>query len=90
MSCLSGTLTQFTLVLYGTASASAGLSTPDSVQLPEDGCKTYDLSQICTGKSSTAEIRVPPAAQHLYVQCCVHSFVSQYTLEIDVKFHLFI
>ncbi|XP_026786123.1 furin (paired basic amino acid cleaving enzyme) a [Pangasianodon hypophthalmus] len=43
-----GTLTQFTLVLYGTASTSAGLSAPDSIQLPEDGCKTYDLSQICT------------------------------------------
>ncbi|XP_053368611.1 furin (paired basic amino acid cleaving enzyme) a [Clarias gariepinus] len=43
-----GTLTQFTLVLYGTASASAGSSMPDSNQLPEEGCKTYDLSQICT------------------------------------------
>uniref|UniRef100_A0A4W4GA02 P/Homo B domain-containing protein n=1 Tax=Electrophorus electricus TaxID=8005 RepID=A0A4W4GA02_ELEEL len=40
-----GTLTQFTLVLYGTA---AGSSTPDSSQPPDDGCKTYDLSQICT------------------------------------------
>uniref|UniRef100_A0A4W4GA07 P/Homo B domain-containing protein n=1 Tax=Electrophorus electricus TaxID=8005 RepID=A0A4W4GA07_ELEEL len=39
-----GTLTQFTLVLYGTA---AGSSTPDSSQPPDDGCKTYDLSQIC-------------------------------------------
>lgn len=69
MSCLPGTLTQFVLVLYGTASTSAGFSTPDSIQLPEDGCKTYDLSQICTGKSFTAEVRVPPAAQQLYVQC---------------------
>ncbi|XP_060797058.1 furin (paired basic amino acid cleaving enzyme) a [Neoarius graeffei] len=37
-----GTLTQFMLVLYGTA------STHNSIQVPEDGCKTYDLSQICT------------------------------------------
>lgn len=69
MSCLSGTLTQFMLVLYGTASTSAGLSTPDSNQLPEDGCKTYDLSQICTGISFTVKERVPPAVRHLYVQC---------------------
>lgn len=51
------------LVLYGTA------STHNSIQVPEDGCKTYDLSQICTGKHSTAEVTVPPVAQHLYMQC---------------------
>ncbi|XP_076880973.1 furin (paired basic amino acid cleaving enzyme) a [Brachyhypopomus gauderio] len=43
-----GTLTQFTLVLYGTAPASAGSSMPDASQPSDDGCKTYDLSQICT------------------------------------------
>lgn len=63
MSCPLGTLTQFMLVLYGTA------STHNSIQVPEDGCKTYDLSQICTGKHSTAEVTVPPVAQHLYMQC---------------------
>ncbi|KTG04574.1 hypothetical protein cypCar_00024984 [Cyprinus carpio] len=39
-----GTLTQFTLVLYGTASRLSGPSAADS-----SSCKTYDLNQICTG-----------------------------------------
>uniref|UniRef100_A0AAR2KBX8 P/Homo B domain-containing protein n=1 Tax=Pygocentrus nattereri TaxID=42514 RepID=A0AAR2KBX8_PYGNA len=43
-----GTLTQFTLVLYGTASSFSGPSTPDSSQPTEGSCKTYDLSQMCT------------------------------------------
>ncbi|KAL7866796.1 hypothetical protein AOLI_G00146100 [Acnodon oligacanthus] len=43
-----GTLTQFTLVLYGTASSSGGPSIPDSSQPTEGSCKTYDLSQMCT------------------------------------------
>uniref|UniRef100_A0A8C1PWI2 Furin (paired basic amino acid cleaving enzyme) a n=1 Tax=Cyprinus carpio TaxID=7962 RepID=A0A8C1PWI2_CYPCA len=38
-----GTLTQFTLVLYGTASSLSGPSAADS-----SSCKTYDLNQICT------------------------------------------
>uniref|UniRef100_A0A9J8C3X8 Furin (paired basic amino acid cleaving enzyme) a n=1 Tax=Cyprinus carpio carpio TaxID=630221 RepID=A0A9J8C3X8_CYPCA len=38
-----GTLTQFTLVLYGTASRLSGPSAADS-----SSCKTYDLNQICT------------------------------------------
>uniref|UniRef100_W5U9N0 Furin-1 n=1 Tax=Ictalurus punctatus TaxID=7998 RepID=W5U9N0_ICTPU len=65
-----GTLTQFTLVLYGTASASAGLSTPDSVQLPEDGCKTYDLSQICTECNP---------GFYMYQQGCVHECPAGFT-----------
>ncbi|XP_052006866.1 furin (paired basic amino acid cleaving enzyme) a [Xyrauchen texanus] len=43
-----GTLTQFTLVLYGTASSLSGPSTPDSSQTADSSCKTYDLNQICT------------------------------------------
>ncbi|KAI4900385.1 hypothetical protein NFI96_012400 [Prochilodus magdalenae] len=43
-----GTLTQFTLVLFGTASSSGGPSTPDSSQPADGSCKTYDLSQRCT------------------------------------------
>uniref|UniRef100_A0A673LIG2 Furin-1-like n=1 Tax=Sinocyclocheilus rhinocerous TaxID=307959 RepID=A0A673LIG2_9TELE len=43
-----GTLTQFTLVLYGTASSLSGPSAADS-----SSCKTYDLNQICTGKSQS-------------------------------------
>ncbi|KAK7170849.1 hypothetical protein R3I94_000913 [Phoxinus phoxinus] len=43
-----GTLTQFTLVLYGTASGLSGPSTADSSQTADSSCKTYDLSQICT------------------------------------------
>uniref|UniRef100_A0A671KU90 Furin-1-like n=1 Tax=Sinocyclocheilus anshuiensis TaxID=1608454 RepID=A0A671KU90_9TELE len=38
-----GTLTQFTLVLYGSASSLSGSSAADS-----SSCKTYDLNQICT------------------------------------------
>lgn len=43
-----GTLTQFTLILYGTASSSGGPSTSDSSQTTDGSCKTYDLNQICT------------------------------------------
>uniref|UniRef100_A0A8B9RGT0 Furin (paired basic amino acid cleaving enzyme) a n=1 Tax=Astyanax mexicanus TaxID=7994 RepID=A0A8B9RGT0_ASTMX len=43
-----GTLTQFTLILYGTASSSGGPSTADSSQTTDGSCKTYDLNQICT------------------------------------------
>uniref|UniRef100_A0A8C4GN93 Furin (paired basic amino acid cleaving enzyme) a n=1 Tax=Dicentrarchus labrax TaxID=13489 RepID=A0A8C4GN93_DICLA len=44
-----GTLTQFTLVLYGTGSASSSSSVTSQ---PGNGsCKTLDLRQICIGKS---------------------------------------
>lgn len=43
-----GTLTQFTLVLYGTASGLSSSSTADSSQTADSSCKTYDLNQICT------------------------------------------
>ncbi|XP_057209508.1 furin (paired basic amino acid cleaving enzyme) a [Triplophysa rosa] len=43
-----GTLTQFTLVLYGTAPSLPGSSTPDSGETVDSSCKTYDLDQICT------------------------------------------
>lgn len=45
-----GTLTQFTLVLYGTSSGLSSPSTADSSQTADSSCKTYDLNQICTGK----------------------------------------
>ncbi|XP_062869145.1 furin (paired basic amino acid cleaving enzyme) a [Trichomycterus rosablanca] len=65
-----GTLTQFTLVLYGTASTSAGSSTPDSNPLPEDGCKTVDLSQICTECNP---------GFYLYQQICVRECPAGFT-----------
>ncbi|XP_073762993.1 furin (paired basic amino acid cleaving enzyme) a isoform X1 [Danio rerio] len=43
-----GTLTQFTLVLYGTASSLSRSSTAGSSQTADSSCKTYDLNQICT------------------------------------------
>ncbi|XP_051947682.1 furin-1-like [Xyrauchen texanus] len=43
-----GTLTQFMLVLYGTASSLSGPFTPDSSQTADISCKTYDLNAICT------------------------------------------
>ncbi|TRY92453.1 hypothetical protein DNTS_028160, partial [Danionella cerebrum] len=44
----TSTLTQFTLVLYGTALSYSSTSAGDSSQTADSSCKTYDLSQICT------------------------------------------
>ncbi|XP_034045297.1 furin-1-like [Thalassophryne amazonica] len=41
-----GTLTQFTLVLYGTGPASSSTSDKEQTQ-PANNCKTVDLRQIC-------------------------------------------
>lgn len=43
---ISGTLTKFTLVLYGTATDSPSLSN----QLESSGCKTLTPSQTCVGE----------------------------------------
>lgn len=43
---VSGTLTKFTLVLYGTATDSPSLSN----QLESSGCKTLTPSQTCVGE----------------------------------------
>ncbi|XP_073715337.1 furin (paired basic amino acid cleaving enzyme) a [Misgurnus anguillicaudatus] len=43
-----GTLTQFTLVLYGTAPSLPISSAPDSGEMIDSSCKTYDLNQVCT------------------------------------------
>uniref|UniRef100_A0A8C9YC54 Furin (paired basic amino acid cleaving enzyme) a n=1 Tax=Sander lucioperca TaxID=283035 RepID=A0A8C9YC54_SANLU len=55
-----GTLTQFTLVLYGTGSASS--SSSDKAQPGSDNCKTLDLRQICIECN---------AGYYLYKQGCV-------------------
>lgn len=43
---VAGTLTKFTLVLYGTATDSPSLSN----QLESSGCKTLTPSQTCVGE----------------------------------------
>lgn len=43
---VAGTLTKFTLVLYGTATESPSLSN----QLESSGCKTLTPSQTCVGE----------------------------------------
>ncbi|KAI1889765.1 hypothetical protein AGOR_G00166300 [Albula goreensis] len=42
-----GTLTQFTLVLYGTGSSSINLSGSDFSQPSNNSCKTFDDKQVC-------------------------------------------
>uniref|UniRef100_A0A8C7T9V9 Furin (paired basic amino acid cleaving enzyme) a n=1 Tax=Oncorhynchus mykiss TaxID=8022 RepID=A0A8C7T9V9_ONCMY len=48
-----GTLTQFTLVLYGTGSDSPSSTAKDLSQPSNGSCKTFDLQQICIGKNVT-------------------------------------
>uniref|UniRef100_A0A673LM62 Furin-1-like n=1 Tax=Sinocyclocheilus rhinocerous TaxID=307959 RepID=A0A673LM62_9TELE len=64
-----GTLTQFTLVLYGTASSLSGPSAADS-----SSCKTYDLNQICTGKSQKCN-----PGFYLYQTGCVRDCPGGFT-----------
>ncbi|XP_030620829.1 furin (paired basic amino acid cleaving enzyme) a [Chanos chanos] len=64
-----GTLTQFTLVLYGTASSSASPSLYNFSEASDGSCKTYDLNQLC--------IECDPGFylfQHSCVRTCPHGF----------------
>lgn len=49
---VAGTLTKFTLVLYGTATDSPSLSN----QLESSGCKTLTPSQTCVGEYGDSRV----------------------------------
>ncbi|XP_029430367.1 furin-like [Rhinatrema bivittatum] len=68
-----GTLTQFDLVLYGTASESPGFSS----QLESSGCKTIASSQTCV---------VCEEGFYLYLKSCVKACPPGYTTSVQ-KIH---
>lgn len=83
LSLYSGTLTQFTLVLYGTASSLPGSSTPDSGETVDSSCKTYDLNQICTGASQSYwRWKCAP-----YLLLIVHTYLHQVLENISIFFY---
>ncbi|KAM4630950.1 furin (paired basic amino acid cleaving enzyme) a isoform 1-T3 [Polymixia lowei] len=65
-----GTLTQFTLVLYGTGSPSSSSSSKDLSQPGNGSCKTLDLRQMCIECN---------AGYYLFQQGCVKSCPPGYT-----------
>lgn len=65
-----GTLTQFTLVLYGTAPSLPISSSPDSGVMVDSSCKTYDLNQVCTECNP---------GFYLYQKGCVRDCPAGYT-----------
>ncbi|KAJ3594058.1 hypothetical protein NHX12_006390, partial [Muraenolepis orangiensis] len=66
-----GTLTQFTLVLYGTGSAWSSPSDKESDQPANGSCKTLDLRQMCIECN---------AGYYLYQQYCVTECPAGYSL----------
>src|SRR4029434_2906089 len=65
-SSVSGTLTQFMLVLYGSGTDTVDTSSPDLSQANNGSCKTFDLNQNCIGKAVSLSLSV-----HQYVCVCV-------------------
>ncbi|XP_062327768.1 furin (paired basic amino acid cleaving enzyme) a [Osmerus eperlanus] len=65
-----GTLTQFTLVLYGTGSASPSSSEKEWSRAVNGSCKTFDLQQICVECS---------AGYYLFRQGCVKECPAGFT-----------
>ncbi|XP_036399472.1 furin (paired basic amino acid cleaving enzyme) a [Megalops cyprinoides] len=65
-----GTLTQFTLVLYGTGSSSINLSGSDYSQPSNNSCKTFDDKQVCIECST---------GYSLFQQGCVRDCPPGYT-----------
>ncbi|XP_071381278.1 furin (paired basic amino acid cleaving enzyme) a [Centroberyx affinis] len=66
-----GTLTQFTLVLYGTGSASSTSSDKEAAQPGNGSCKTFDLRQICIECN---------AGFYLFQEGCVKECPAGYTV----------
>uniref|UniRef100_A0AAY5L3I0 P/Homo B domain-containing protein n=1 Tax=Esox lucius TaxID=8010 RepID=A0AAY5L3I0_ESOLU len=64
-----GTLTQFTLVLYGTGSDSSSPTAKDASQASNSRCKTFDLQQICIECNS---------GYYLFEQGCVRDCPAGY------------
>uniref|UniRef100_A0A4W5M4Q1 Furin (paired basic amino acid cleaving enzyme) a n=1 Tax=Hucho hucho TaxID=62062 RepID=A0A4W5M4Q1_9TELE len=64
------TLTQFTLVLYGTGSDSPSSTAKDLSQSSNGSCKTFDLQQICIECNG---------GYYLFQQGCVRDCPSGYT-----------
>ncbi|XP_064836085.1 furin-1-like [Oncorhynchus masou masou] len=65
-----GTLTQFTLVLYGTGSDSPSSTAKDLSQPSNGSCKTFDLQQICIECNG---------GYYLFQQGCVRDCPAGYT-----------
>uniref|UniRef100_A0A667YLG5 Furin (paired basic amino acid cleaving enzyme) a n=1 Tax=Myripristis murdjan TaxID=586833 RepID=A0A667YLG5_9TELE len=66
-----GTLTQFTLVLYGTGTATSSSSDKELSQPGNGSCKTFDLRQICIECN---------AGYYLFQQGCVKECPAGYSV----------